>query len=49
MVSKLTQNHGIDFAILTKNVSNRLPELLADEAKIVQTENTDISFLSRKI
>lgn len=49
MVSKLTQNHGIDFAILAKNVSSRLPELLADEAKIVLTENTDISILSRKI
>lgn len=48
-VSKLTQNHGIDFVVLSKNVSNRLPELLADEAKIVVTENTDISVLSRKI
>lgn len=49
MVSKLTQNHGIDYALLSKEVSNRLPELLADEAKIVITEDTDLSVLSSKI
>lgn len=46
MVKKLTQNHGIDYAILSKEVSNRLPELLADEAKIIITEDTDLSVLS---
>lgn len=46
MVSKLTKNHGVDYVILSKDVPNRLPELLADEAKIIMTENTDISILS---
>lgn len=49
IVTKLTQYHGIDFSILSKNVSNRLPEILADEAKIIVTENTNISVLSSKI
>jgi len=48
MVSKLTQNHGVDYVILSKNVPSRLPELLADGAKIIVTENTDISILSSK-
>lgn len=49
MISKLTQNHGVDYAILSNNVSNRLPEILADEAKIVVIENADFSILSSKI
>lgn len=49
MVLKLTLNQGIDYIVLSKNVSNLLPELLADEAKIVITEKTDISILSSKI
>lgn len=48
-ISKLTQNHGVDYVILAKNISNNLPELLADEAKIIVTENTDISVLSSKL
>lgn len=48
MVLKLTQNRGVDYVILCKNVPNRLPELLADGAKIINTENTDISILSSK-
>lgn len=49
MVYKLTQNHGVDYAVLSNNVSSHLSELLADEAKIIITENTDISILSSKI
>lgn len=49
MVAKLTKNHGVDYAVLSNNVSNRLPELLADEAKIIITENSDFSVLSSKI
>ncbi|XP_022166567.1 fatty acid synthase-like, partial [Myzus persicae] len=45
-VSKLTLNQGVDYAILSKYCSSRLPELLADEAKIIITENTDVSVLS---
>lgn len=45
-VLKQTQNYGVDYAVLTKNVPNRLPELLADDANIVITENTDTSILS---
>jgi len=48
MVSKLTLNEGVDFAVLSKHCSNRFPELLADGAKIIITENTDISVLSSK-
>lgn len=48
MVSKLTQNLGIDYAVLSKNVSNRLPELLADGANIIITEDIDISVLTSK-
>jgi len=47
-VSKLTLNQGVDYAFLTKKCSNRLPELLADDAKIIITENTDVSVLSSK-
>ncbi|XP_060865504.1 fatty acid synthase-like [Metopolophium dirhodum] len=46
MVSMLTLNQGVDYAILSKYCSNRLPELLADNAKIIITENTDVSVLS---
>lgn len=48
MVSMSTLNQGVDYAILSKYCSNRLPELLADNAKIIITENTDISVLSSK-
>lgn len=48
MVSKLTRNHGVDYVVLSKHVSNRLPELLADDAKIIITENTNVSVLSSK-
>lgn len=47
-VSKLTKNHGIDCVIAFKNIPKRLPELLANEAKIIVAENTDISVLSSK-
>lgn len=49
MVSKLTQNYGVDYVILSKDVSNRLPEIIADGANIVMTENTDLSVLSSKL
>lgn len=49
MALKLTQYHGVDYAILSKNIANQLPELLADEAKVIVTENTDISILSSNI
>eukprot|EP00102_Acyrthosiphon_pisum_P027204 XP_016664414.1 PREDICTED: fatty acid synthase [Acyrthosiphon pisum] len=45
-VLKLTLNKGVDYAILSKYCSNRLPELLADNAKIINTENTDVSVLT---
>lgn len=48
-VSKLTQNHGVDYVILAKNIPYLLPEILANEAKIIVTENTDISVLSSKL
>ncbi|XP_060836830.1 fatty acid synthase-like isoform X2 [Rhopalosiphum padi] len=46
MVSSLTLNQGVDYVILPKYCSEHLPDLLADEAKIIITENTDISVLS---
>ncbi|VVC37697.1 Acyl transferase/acyl hydrolase/lysophospholipase,Acyl transferase,GroES- [Cinara cedri] len=46
IVSKLTRSHGIDYAVLFKNIPKDLSEILADEAKIVVTENTDSSFLT---
>ncbi|XP_026810325.1 fatty acid synthase-like [Rhopalosiphum maidis] len=46
MVSALTLNQGVDYVILPKYCSEHLPDLLADEAKIIITENTDISVLS---
>jgi len=48
MVLSLTLNQGVDYVILPKYCSEHLPDLLADEAKIIITENTDISVLSSK-
>lgn len=45
---KLTENYGIDYAVLSKNVSDLLPEVLADESKIIVTEDIEISVLSSK-
>lgn len=45
---KLTGNHGFDYVVLSKNVPDLLPEVLASEPKVVVTENTDISVLSSK-
>lgn len=45
-VLNLTQNYGVDYVVLSKNVPNCLPHLLADDANIVITENADTSSLS---
>ncbi|XP_050064418.1 fatty acid synthase-like [Aphis gossypii] len=45
-VSTLTLNQGVDYVVLSKDCSNRLPELLAVESKIIITENTNVSALS---
>lgn len=47
-VLKLTENQGVDYVVLSKRVSNHLPQLLADDAKIIVTEKTDVSVLSSK-
>ncbi|VVC42234.1 Acyl transferase/acyl hydrolase/lysophospholipase,Ketoacyl-synthetase, C- [Cinara cedri] len=49
IVSKTTQTRGIDYIILSKNVPNRLPEIFANEAKVVVTENIDISILPNSL
>lgn len=49
MVLKSTMNHGVDYVVMSKKVYNRVSELLADEAKIIVTENTNISILPSKI
>lgn len=48
-VSTLTLNQGVDYVVLSKDCSNRLPELLAVESKIIITENTNVSALSSKL
>lgn len=48
-LSTLTLNQGVDFVVLSKDCSNRLPELLADESKIIITESTNVSALSSKL
>lgn len=48
-VSTSTLNQGVDYVVLSKDCSNRLPELLADESKIIITENTNVSALSSKL
>ncbi|XP_050427979.1 fatty acid synthase-like [Adelges cooleyi] len=46
MLLSSTKNHGIDYVVLSKDVSTRLPELLAADNKVILTENVDISALT---
>lgn len=46
MVSKLTQNRGVDYVVVSQNIPNCLLDILADEAKFIDIENIDLSAFS---
>ncbi|XP_050531344.1 fatty acid synthase-like [Daktulosphaira vitifoliae] len=47
MVLHSTSNHGVDYVVASNNISERLPELLAENSTVIVIEDIDMSALSK--